>query len=70
MACMENGAISIFRKYHGNKVDIKDPLVQINGITPAIMYYNTPMTGLSIEFIESSTIINNKNITSTYIFIS
>ena len=34
------------------------------------MYYNTPMTGLSIEFIESFTVINNKNITSTYVFIS
>ena len=28
------------------------------------------MTGLSINFIESSTILNNINITSTYVFIS
>ena len=67
---MENGAITIFRKFAGNRLDTKDPLVQINGNTPAIIYFNTPMTGLSIEFIESFTIINNKNITSTFVFIS
>ena len=70
MVCMENGAITIFRKFGGNRVDTKDPLVQINGNTPAIIYFNTPMTGLNIEFIESSTIINNRNITSTFVFIS
>ena len=46
MVCMENGAISIFRRYGTNMLNTGDPLVQINGKTPPIMYYNTPMTGL------------------------
>jgi hypothetical protein len=53
MVCMENGAISIFRRYKSSgsssdqvRLDTKKPLVQIKGNTPSIMYYGAPMTGL------------------------
>jgi 3-hydroxy-3-methylglutaryl CoA synthase len=31
VTCMENGAISIFRRYKGTKLDTKKPLVEIMG---------------------------------------